>query len=163
MLTVGMKHVDQAINRTLRLLLLTLSVAALLGCPSQRTTSDKDVNLINRPQLQTMLASEKQKQGLVIIDVRKPVPYAEGHIPGALNIAVVELKKDDRRLAEAKTIVVYGSGLPDDLLSWAAAKKLVALGYVNVHDFRGGMEEWLGRSKFQAPLMDRRMEEKAGQ
>ena len=142
---------------------LLLLAAAAAGCPSQRKTSDKDLNLINRSLLRAMLADEGKKDQLVLVDVRKAEPYAAGHIPGAINIPVIDLKKDDPRLAEARNIVVYASGQPDDLLSWAAGKKLVALGYVNVFDFRGGMEEWTGRRRFEQPLMDRRMEEKAGQ
>lgn len=151
------------LQRTVLWAMLLLPAAFLPGCPSQPKTSDKDLNLINRSLLHAMMQDEKHKDELVVIDVRKPTPYAEGHIPGAINIPVVDLKKDDPRLAKAKTIVVYASGQPDDLLSWAAGKKLVALGYVNVFDFRGGMEEWTGRRRFEQPMMDRRMEEKAGQ
>ncbi|MCC6680263.1 MAG: rhodanese-like domain-containing protein [Phycisphaeraceae bacterium] len=150
-------------QRTILWAMLLLPAVALPGCPSQRKTSDKDLSIINRTLLNAMMQDEKTKDKLLVIDVRKPAPYAEGHIPGAINIPMIELKKDDPRLAEAKNIVVYGDGKPDDLLSAAAGKKLVAFGYVNVFDFRGGMEEWTGRRRFEQPLMDRRMEEKAGQ
>ena len=143
--------------------LILLMLLALVGCPSQRKTSDKDVSLTDRTQLLAMIEDAKKKANLAVIDVRNPRDYAQGHIPGALNIALVDLKADDPKLAHAKTIVVYGSGEPSDLLSQVAGKKLVAMGYVNVSNFRGGIAEWLGKSKFKPPLMDRRMEDKVQQ
>jgi len=140
---------------------LVLLAAVLAGCSSKRKTSDRDLAIVNRVQLQAMIREAEGKGTLVLIDVRSARPYAEGHIPGALNIPVIDIRQHDARLAEARTIVVYGSGDPNDLLSWAAAKKLIALGYRNVHDFRGGMEEWQGIRASQSPLIDTRMEEKA--
>lgn len=151
---------SQAIRQSIVLLVL---LALLTGCPSQRKTSDEDLNRISRAQLMKMLEDGKQKQGLIIVDVRKPKPYADGHIPGSINIPVIELVKNDPRLADAKSIVVYGSGNPDDLLSWAAAKKLIAFGYTNVYDFRGGLQEWTGQRRDSSPLMDKRMDDKADQ
>lgn len=145
-------------------LLLLLLTAAMVGCPAaKRTTSDRDLQLINREQIRALLNDPDEAENLVIIDVRQPRPYAEGHIPGAINIPVIDLRKDDPRLADAEVIVVYGSGHTQDLLSWAAGKKLVALGYVGVHDFRGGMEEWLGRGRYEGGMIDDRLEDKADQ
>ncbi len=48
-------------------------------------------------------------QSLVILDVRTPAEYAEGHVPGALNIPHTELAARVAELSEARSrdIVVY--------------------------------------------------------
>ncbi|MHC4996238.1 MAG: rhodanese-like domain-containing protein, partial [Planctomycetota bacterium] len=48
---------------------------------------------------------------------------------------------DDAQLQEAKKIVVYGSDSIDPL-PLAGAKKMLALGYVNIYQYRGGVVEW---------------------
>ncbi|MEX0733930.1 MAG: rhodanese-like domain-containing protein [Steroidobacteraceae bacterium] len=48
-------------------------------------------------------------QSLVVLDVRTPAEYAEGHIPGALNIPHTELAARIVELSDARSrdIVVY--------------------------------------------------------
>jgi phage shock protein E len=48
-------------------------------------------------------------QALVVLDVRTPAEYAEGHVPGAINIPNGELAARVAELADAKgrDIVVY--------------------------------------------------------
>lgn len=48
-------------------------------------------------------------RALVVLDVRTPAEYAEGHVPGAINIPNAELAARVAELADAKSrdIVVY--------------------------------------------------------
>ena len=82
----------------------------------------------------------------VLIDVRPLKDFEESHIPGAISIPLPNLMPNDNRLAEAKQIVVY-SGEPRDMLSRAAAKKLMAQGYRNVYGFPGGLDQWRRQHK----------------
>lgn len=87
---------------------------------------------------------EKEKN-YVIVDVRTPEEYKEGHIPNAINIPLdtidnyisqnVENLKDKNQL-----IMVY---CRSGRRSAEAAKKLLAKGYMNVIDF-GGINDWKG-------------------
>jgi rhodanese-related sulfurtransferase len=79
---------------------------------------------------------------VVLVDVRQPSGFAEEHIPGAINLPLNTLRAGEPALAEAQSIVVYASGSPEDPLAGAAAKRLLALGYSNVLEFRGGLDEW---------------------
>lgn len=118
---------------------MSVLMMGLVGCNSEPKTSDQDLTQLEYPKLLKMQANPKMH--LVIIDVRSAERYAQGHIPNAINISIPDLRASDPRLADATDIVVYATGWTE-YLSPAAAKKLLALGYKNVYDFRGGIEMW---------------------
>lgn len=123
----------------LRLTLTALALLAALALPAcgPGKTSDDDVIVIKEEQLDQMMAEKHT----VLIDVRGPEWYAAGHIPGAINIPLPEIKPKDVRLAEAKVIIVYASRWTDPL-SRAAAKSLFRRGYKNIYEFKGGIDLW---------------------
>lgn len=137
-------------------LLAVVAVAmSLVACGGPPKTDDTDIVVLqyddllelmanpNRPRNSGLLDAFKKKgEGrTLLVDVRKPEKYQEGHIPGAVNIPLPELEASAPQLGEATAIVVYAGGWTD-YLSPAGAKKLLALGYKNVYEFRGGMELW---------------------
>lgn len=84
---------------------------------------------------------------LVILDVRGPLFYQRGHLPGALSMPKQSFKN---RLPESLAqipksgstrIVAYCSdaGCDDALI---VARQLIQAGYANVAVFHGGWEEW---------------------
>ena len=113
------------------------SMHGLVGCMRSVKVSDSDVRSLELRQLIDLL----DDQQTVLIDVRPSKNFQQGSIPGAINIPLPNLKRDDERLAEAKQIVVYSSE-PGDMLGRAAAKKLMAQGYKNVYSFPGGLDQW---------------------
>jgi len=120
--------------------LVVVAVAALFtvpACDSQTKVTDEDVPIIKEPQLLDMMG----KKGVVLVDVRKPEQYAAGHIPGAVSIYLPKIIKNHPALGGARQIVVYASGYTDPL-SLAASKRMVAMGYKNVVEFKGGIELW---------------------
>ena len=77
----------------------------------------------------------------IVIDVRDPNEYAEGHIEGSRNIQLAKLAERAAELEahkETPVIVTCQSGTR----SPAAGKKLVALGFKEVYEMRGGMFAW---------------------
>lgn len=46
------------------------------------------------------------KQGAVIVDVRSPGEYAQGHVPGSLNIPLGEVDKTSDKLDRDKPVIV---------------------------------------------------------
>ncbi len=79
-------------------------------------------------------------EAIVIIDVRQPEEYAEGHIPGAVLIPLGELAN---RLSEVPTdkpvILVCRSGNR----SVQALQLLQEAGFTNGHNMVGGMKAWV--------------------
>lgn len=76
---------------------------------------------------------------VVVVDVREPKEYAEGHIPGAINIPVRELAKNlDKLPADKPVVVSCASGLRCTL----ATPALHLLGYTNVRTFPPSFNGW---------------------
>ena len=82
------------------------------------------------------------QHGYILLDVRTEDEYDEGHIPGAINIPIGDIKTlAPRELPNSgKTILVY---CRDDKSSREAAKVLAGLGYTQVVEF-GGIDSWDG-------------------
>ncbi|GAB3986790.1 thioredoxin domain-containing protein [Spirosoma daeguense] len=89
----------------------------------------------------TLLKQNPQAQ---LIDVRTPTEFAEGHLPGAVNI---NSQRDDfsralGQLDKTKPVYVY-------CLSGGRSKrafdKLTELGYTDVRDLKGGYLKWSSR------------------
>lgn len=91
-------------------------------------------------------ALQRSDAALKVLDVRLAEDYKESHLPGALNQCVFEVVFLDGvtklGLAKEDVICVYGAST-ESYESRVAAEKLERNGWVNVYDFRGGIDEWL--------------------
>lgn len=78
----------------------------------------------------------------IILDVRRADEFAEGHIPGAINIAneEIEMTEPEQLPDKSQTIYVY---CRSGNRSKQAAVKLAAMGYTNIVEF-GGIIDWTG-------------------
>jgi rhodanese-related sulfurtransferase len=124
---------------------LLLAFALLSGCEGGPRISDRDVRLVSYPRLRQMLDQPTDKKSsFALIDVRRAAEYAQGHIAGAVNVPLPELRATHPSVARAETVVVYG-GNWRQAISAAAAKRLITQGRENVLDFRGGLEQWRER------------------
>ena len=132
----------------IRIVLLFAAVALLLGgCSDLFLARDKtgmvrDYAQITQEEAKRMMAEE---EGYVILDVRRPDEYAEGHIPGAVCLPNEEIGTEPPALLSDREqiILVYcrtGRRAGD------AAKKLADMGYTNVYNF-GGINKWDGETE----------------
>ena len=78
----------------------------------------------------------------IILDVRRTDEFADGHIPGAINVANENIQDvEPPELPEKnQTIYVY---CRSGNRSKQAASKLAAMGYTNIIEF-GGIMDWTG-------------------
>ena len=78
----------------------------------------------------------------VILDVRRADEFAEGHIPGAVNIANDDIgtAEPEQLSDKEQTIYVY---CRSGNRSRQAAQKLADMGYKNIVEF-GGIIDWTG-------------------
>lgn len=77
-----------------------------------------------------------QKEGALIIDVRKVEQFKEGHIKDSKNIPLADIEKEIANVQpdKSKKIVLYCN---TGNQSGKAAEKLKAMGYTDVHNAEG--------------------------
>jgi ArsR family transcriptional regulator len=84
---------------------------------------------------------ERARDGLVtVLDVRPPEEYAQGHIPGALNIPLDLLESRVAELSSEREIVAYCRG-PWCVLSFEAVARLRKAG-IKARRLVDGLPEW---------------------
>jgi rhodanese-related sulfurtransferase/biotin operon repressor len=100
--------------------------------------------LTSRDALEPLPAAElleRARDGLVtVIDVRPPEEYAQGHIPGALNIPLDRLESRLGDLPPEREIVAYCRG-PWCVLAFEAVARLRRAG-VKARRLEDGLPEW---------------------
>jgi len=82
------------------------------------------------------------RQDALVLDVREPARYAEGHILGARNLPLADLAKRAGELEKFKNrpvIVACDSGNT----SQRAVRELRARGFANAVSLAGGFRAWL--------------------
>ncbi|MCI6665855.1 MAG: rhodanese-like domain-containing protein [Lachnospiraceae bacterium] len=78
----------------------------------------------------------------IILDVRTSDEFADGHIPGAINVANESIGAESPVELADKNQLIYVYCRSGNR-SKQAAEKLVALGYTNIVEF-GGIIDWTG-------------------
>ena len=79
---------------------------------------------------------------IILIEVLGPESYEEEHIKGAINIPVEKIDRITKNnISKDEPIAVYCSNY-DCTASPTAARKLDALGFMDVYDYEGGKQEW---------------------
>ena len=121
-----------------RLLPFVLSLILLWSCgtPGSSSLGYRQISMDKAVQMM------KDEKNYIILDVRRPDEYAEGHIPGAINVSNEEIGTTE--IAElpdkSQLILVY---CRSGRRSKEASEKLVKLGYTNIVEF-GGILDWKG-------------------
>ena len=121
-----------------RLLPFVLSLILLSSCGTPGSSSS-GYRQISMDEAVKMMRDEKD---YIILDVRRPDEYAEGHIPGAINVPNEKIGTSEipELPDKSQLILVY---CRSGNRSKQAAEKLVKLGYTNVSEF-GGIIDWKG-------------------
>ena len=112
------------------------------GTEVNDTMNNEQTNTYRQISVDEAIPMMAQETGYIILDVRRPDEFAEGHIPNAINVAnetigtaeIPELPDKDQ------LIMVY---CRSGRRSKEAADKLVKLGYTNIVEF-GGILDWTG-------------------
>jgi rhodanese-related sulfurtransferase len=96
---------------------------------------------ITREQIQNMFDT---KTKVTLIEALPERHYAQGHLPGAINLPHDQVRERAHALLPDKTafIVVYCANTPCQN-SAIAARTLEALGYTNVAEYVEGKQDWV--------------------
>ena len=99
-------------------------------------------DFFKHPDINQGVQEYKNAAGAVLLDVRTPQEYREGHIPGSQNVPLQQLDKVEE-VTENKDTVLYvycHSGAR----SRQAVSLLKHMGYTNVHNI-GGIAAYSGK------------------
>ncbi len=103
-----------------------------------------DTYLKEKDALEAVSSDEllsRNRQGLVtVLDVRPPEEFAAGHLSGAVNIPLAELKRRIKELPTGQEVIAYCRG-PYCILAYDAVAVLRAKG-ITAHRLEGGLPEW---------------------
>ncbi len=107
---------------------------SLFGCASKGRFTH-----ISQEEAARIMAEES---GFVVVDVREPSEYSDGHIKGAINVPLSTIgseKMDALPDLDQRILVYCRSGVR----SKQASGKLAKIGYTNILEF-GGIITWEG-------------------
>jgi len=81
---------------------------------------------------------------LFVLDVRTPQEYAEGHVPGAVNVPQEQLASRLAEVPKDKDVVIYCRSGRRSVL---AADILAANGYSRLSHLEGDMNAWVAKGR----------------
>ena len=121
-----------------KLYALLLSLLLLTGCAADEAKGGSYQQISQDQARERMAAS----QNYVIVDVRTEEEFASGHIAGAVNLPLQNIKDTPPALLPdlSQEIFVY---CRSGNRSKQASQKLSELGYTNIFEF-GGIQTWDG-------------------
>jgi phage shock protein E len=103
----------------------------------------RNVPRITIDELKPLLATK----AVVVLDVRRPDEFAEGHIPGAVNLDYTLVSAQGSRFkGETRPIVAY-CACANEMTAARAAVDLAALGIPGAKALKGGWAEWKARGE----------------
>ena len=123
-------------RRSLVTALAALAVAALPAVAQQDDLTR--VPRITLAQFKPLHA----KKAVLVVDVRDPHGFDAGHVPGALNVSIVDIEiMGNRMLRETRPIVAY-CACPDDHSALVVASRLMRIGVKDIKVLTGGWNGW---------------------
>jgi rhodanese-related sulfurtransferase len=108
------------------------------------TMAEGEVTVNGTTKVDAAKAKVLRERGVPIVDVRAPLDYANGHVPGAVNLSLVtDLSKENlAKVADKEAeVAFYCHGKHCPYSAYASAKA-VAWGYTHIFYFAGGFPEW---------------------
>jgi rhodanese-related sulfurtransferase len=91
----------------------------------------------------------RQEKGAIILDVRSPQEFNQGHVPGAVNVPVAgpgseEFEKRVGVIDRSKPVLIH---CMRGTRSASACQKMEKMGFTQLLDFSGGFAAWKQASK----------------
>ncbi|MEK6797091.1 MAG: rhodanese-like domain-containing protein [Spirochaetota bacterium] len=120
-------------------LLIALVLFVLIGKRTQ--AADANISHITAKEAMALITTNKGAKNFVILDVRTPNEFAEGHIAGATNIDYYapDFKERIAKLDKKKTyLILCRSGNR----SGKSAAFMSESGYTGLFNMKGGMMGW---------------------
>jgi len=129
-------------RKVVAVLLLLVMASAVTGCGGDTADDRKEQAKYQRITADEAQVLMQKERDYLILDVRSPEEYAEGHIPHAINIPMEQFGEDPpKELPDRnQTIFVY---CVKGIRSMNVANRLAHMGYKNIVEM-GGIQDWHG-------------------
>jgi rhodanese-related sulfurtransferase len=121
---------------------LSLWLGCLMLTPALLRADEKPADKSKVQKIDVEQFDQKRKEkDAVVLDVRTPQEYREGHVPGAVNLDIHDPKFADKvgQLDKSKTYLVHCA---KGYRSAQATAKMSNMGFDNLFDFHGGFTAW---------------------
>ncbi|MDQ6982226.1 MAG: rhodanese-like domain-containing protein [Mariprofundus sp.] len=109
------------------------------ACGSGEQTADGYENVRVAHAYEHWQQGDQSKSPFILLDVRTPEEYAEGHIKGATLIPVQVLAERINAVPHDKQVYIY---CHSGTRSARASKLLAGHGYTNIENIKGGIVAW---------------------
>ena len=123
-------------------LLLAVGFGLTAGCAAQKTeTLPRLIKNVTAWEAYTLIPKNQQNTDFVILDIRTPQEFAEGHIAGAINLDFYSPAFADNidKLDRGKTYLLYCRSGSRSLSAFERMKKL---NFTRIYHLAGGILEW---------------------
>lgn len=122
---------------------LSVTVLVVLAAAALSAQAIRNVPRITIDELKALIG----KDAVVVLDVRRPDEFAQGHIPGAVNLDYTLVSAQGSRFkGETRPVVAY-CACANEMTAARAAVDLAALGITGAKALKGGWDEWLARGE----------------
>jgi phage shock protein E len=125
------------------LVVLLLAMGLLAGCGGLQAVAEApapDAELSLPPDVDVATVAQiKERDDVVVIDVREPFEYEAGHIPGVTLIPMGEVPQRLSEIPTDKTVIVT---CRTGNRSAEVTDYLRQQGFDNVHNMSGGIVDW---------------------
>ena len=130
-------------RKVVAVLLLLVMASAVTGCGGDTADDRKEQAKYQRITADEAQVLMQKERDYLVLDVRSPEEYAEGHIPHAINIPMEQFGEDPpKELPDRnQTIFVY---CVKGIRSMNVANRLAHMGYKNIIEM-GGIQDWHGK------------------
>ncbi|MCE7984862.1 MAG: rhodanese-like domain-containing protein [Caldilinea sp. CFX5] len=122
-------------------LFLLLTLTACGSQPAATATSGAEIDLATLPVLVDPQTANllRERDDVLLIDVREQAEYDAGHIPGITLIPMGEIPSRLADIPKDKTVIV---SCQSGRRSSQIASFLQEQGFTNIHDLDGGFSAW---------------------
>lgn len=118
----------------------------IVGLSAALAAAQDDIRTVPRISVDDVKTLMAKKQ-VVLIDVRDPMSFSEGHMPGAINVPFDFLPDHAEAWKKEKRLLVTYCACVNEGTAARAALDMNAFGISNVKALLGGWNEWIKRGE----------------
>lgn len=118
------------------IVVLVAGVLILSGC-SSKASAITNMNVKD-------FATKTQQAGVIVLDVRTPGEFSQGHIQGAMNIDV-EASTFDSEIAQLDKTKTYAVYCHSGNRSGVATQAMAKAGFTHMFNLENGISDWMAQ------------------